>query len=60
MSRKRLFSQSKEQFVTPKVIQTVNLDLEDELLGQSKEFSSFMMATGHEEIVVDNIDSYWE
>lgn len=60
MSRKRLLIQSKEKFVAPEVIQAVSLNLEDALLGESQEFSNILMATGHEEVVVENIDSYWE
>ena len=60
MSRKRLLSQSKEVFMAPQVIQSVDFILEDELLGQSQEFTSIIEATGHERVVVDSIDSYWE
>ena len=60
MSRKRLLSQTKERFVAPRVIKAVSLNLENELLGQSQEFTSIIEATGHERVVVDSIDSYWE
>ncbi len=60
MSRKRLLIQSKEKFVAPEVIQAVSLNLEDALLGESQEFTNVLEATGHERVVVDSIDSYWE
>lgn len=60
MSRKRLLNQTKEKFVAPKVNQTVRFELEDELLGVSKEFRNSIRATGHEEVEVSGIVDYWE
>ena len=55
----KLKQRSKEAFISPRVSLSVDLELEDCLLGESKIFSSEIQATGHnvEEYVGD---SYWE
>lgn len=49
----------KEKFVPPVVRQTTELELESSILGNSKDFATIYLDTGHEveEVTVDN---YWE
>lgn len=59
MKSKRLRNQTKEKFLPPRVTQTVGVELEDALLGTSKEFESRITATGHNVEEYEG-DSYWE
>ena len=59
MGSKKLKQHPKEAFISPRVSLSVDLELEDCLLGASKVFRSEITSTGHnvEEYVGD---SYWE
>ncbi len=59
MKRKLPNKHSKERFISPRVTQSLGLELEEALLGTSKEFESSVLVTGHnvEEYAGD---SYWE
>ena len=49
----------KEKFIPPVVKQTTVLELEDPILGDSKEFTTPVVDTGHESYTYTT-DSYWE
>ena len=48
-----------EKFIPPVVKQTTVLELEDPILGDSKEFTTPVVDTGHESYTYTT-DSYWE
>ena len=56
----------KKQFVTPRVIQEVQIQLEKDLLGKSVEENAKALILGHEyedhdlSYVNDDVSTYWE
>ena len=56
----------KKQFVTPRVIQEVQIQLEADLLGESVRVNTKALIMGHEivehelDYVNDDVESYWE
>ena len=61
MTRKH--SSQKEQFVSPRVNQTVGLELEEKILANSpgKDMMSLIVATGHDTYNYDAVNGeYWE
>jgi hypothetical protein len=59
MGNKKLTQRSKEAFISPRVFQTVGMDLEEALLGASKDVYMTIVDTGHETEVYTP-DDYWE
>ena len=59
MGRIKLEKHSKEKFISPRVVQTVGMDLEDALLGPSKDVYMTVVDTGHESYEYAP-DTYWE
>ena len=59
MGSKKLTQRSKEAFISPRVSLSVDLELEDCLLGASKDVYMTVVDTGHETKVYIP-DDYWE
>ena len=59
MGSKKLKQHPKEAFISPRISLSVDLELEDCLLGVSKQFGSNVQSTGHEYHEYSG-DSYWE
>lgn len=59
MGIKKLKQHPKEAFISPKVVQAVGMDLEEALLGASKDVYMTVVDTGHETEVYTP-DDYWE
>ena len=59
MGSKKLTKHPKEAFISPRVSLSVDLELEDCLLGASKNFVMPIVDTGHESYLYAP-DTYWE
>lgn len=59
MGSKKLTQHPKEAFISPRVSLSVDLELEDCLLGASKNFVMPIVDTGHESYEYAP-DTYWE
>ena len=59
MGSKKLTKHPKEKFISPRVIQAVGMDLEEALLGASKDVYTKIVDTAHESYEYTP-DNYWE